>query len=208
MPVTMMTSKFVTRDGTWYPKEQPEGAFEVSYAGAVLDVRERNGYDDSDFYAVVWDGEKLLEVEYGTTRAWTYPNHASIDASDEVLVQVRAWLAPILIAQVIGGALARNADPAVMDRKVKVVRGRKVEHGTVGEVDLINRSQFNAEKRLRIRLLDGSHVWSAAANCEAADPEPVDEAAIAQRIQDRLADANGTELARIRVSMTYPGLVL
>ena len=38
----------------------------------------------SDFYAVVWTGERLTSVEYATTRGWTYANGATIDATDEV----------------------------------------------------------------------------------------------------------------------------
>lgn len=42
----------------------------VTYEGCVFETRERNFYDDSDFYAVVWDeaSQDVIEVEYATTR--------------------------------------------------------------------------------------------------------------------------------------------
>ena len=65
----------------------------VSYRGCVLETRERNYYDDSDFYAVVWDEEKgcVREVDYATTRAWTYRNFARVDATDDVRAKAKAW---------------------------------------------------------------------------------------------------------------------
>jgi hypothetical protein len=60
---------------------------EHSYDGAVLRLGEHNGYDDSDFYAIVWDEEQqaVRKIQYATTRGWTYHNGASIDASHEVI---------------------------------------------------------------------------------------------------------------------------
>lgn len=63
------------------------------HRGVVLATREMNGYDDSDFYALVWAGDHVEQVEYATTRFWTYPNNATVDAAPEVLEQYRAWCA-------------------------------------------------------------------------------------------------------------------
>ena len=40
------------------------------YKGCVISLWERNGYNDSDFYASVWDEEtkSIKEYEYDTTR--------------------------------------------------------------------------------------------------------------------------------------------
>jgi hypothetical protein len=42
-------------------------------------------YDDSDFFATVWDAAegRTREIQYATTRGWTYPNWATIDATPE-----------------------------------------------------------------------------------------------------------------------------
>lgn len=54
--------------------------------GCVVEDRERNFRDDSDFYAIYYDEESgtFKEYEYGTTRAWTYPNRAWVDATPEI----------------------------------------------------------------------------------------------------------------------------
>ncbi|SFO66239.1 hypothetical protein SAMN05216207_11642 [Pseudonocardia ammonioxydans] len=54
-----------------------------SYVGAVLATYEANGYDDSDFLAVVWDGDQVTTCEYASTRGWTYHNHATTDATSQ-----------------------------------------------------------------------------------------------------------------------------
>ena len=51
-----------------------------SYHYQVVGTRERNGYDDSDFYAIVPQDGRFIEILYGTTRAWTYGNNAIVDA--------------------------------------------------------------------------------------------------------------------------------
>ncbi len=60
--------------------------------GATVAMREANGYDDSDFFATYFDGEKFTEVMYATTRGWTYPAGASIDATAEVAAKYEAHL--------------------------------------------------------------------------------------------------------------------
>jgi hypothetical protein len=203
MPVTTMTEKYVIdRDRGCGAEVQPPDAFEVSYQGAVLAVRERNFYDDSDFYAVVWDGQTLKSVTYGTTRAWTYPNHAEVDATPEVLEAVRNWLRPQIVGAAIAAERTRHTDPAVLDRAVVVARGRAVPKGTTGEVDQISLSRYDNSDRIRIRLVDGSHVWTAAKNCEVIDPEPVDETKIAVEVDRRFTDSDAGELAHYFVSQS------
>lgn len=65
-----------------------------TYRGRVLSMFERNGYDDSDFYAVVWSDEqnKPINVEYATTRGWTYANGAQIDATDETRAKYENYI--------------------------------------------------------------------------------------------------------------------
>lgn len=84
------------QEGTY--SERCSGPFEalymqISYEGCVLETRERNLYDDSDFYALVWDEteQRVKSVEYATTRGWTYPNHADVDATPEVRAKAEAY---------------------------------------------------------------------------------------------------------------------
>jgi hypothetical protein len=67
---------------------------EVSHVGYVVNGREANYYDDSDFYLTVWDpvAKTAREICYATTRGWCGPCFAScIDASPEVMAEYRAW---------------------------------------------------------------------------------------------------------------------
>jgi len=63
------------------------------YHGLVIREYERNSYNDSDFYAVVWDEEKQepRHIQWGTTRAWTYACGCVVDATPEVLEKYNAW---------------------------------------------------------------------------------------------------------------------
>jgi hypothetical protein len=55
-----------------------------SWTGRVLLTGEHNWHDDSDFFAIVWDAEagRTREIEYASTRGWTYHNYAVVDADD------------------------------------------------------------------------------------------------------------------------------
>jgi hypothetical protein len=53
-----------------------------------------NGYDDSDFYMLVWDPVtvKAERILFATTRGWTYPSCGSKpDATSETLVAYSVW---------------------------------------------------------------------------------------------------------------------
>lgn len=105
------------------------------YAGCVVSLREMNGYDDSDFYATVYDAaeDKFKEVCYASTRGWTYPNNAVIDASAEVMEKYAAHLAYLAEGYKALKAEMDGKKVSVGD-KVKVVGGRKVPLGTIGYV--------------------------------------------------------------------------
>lgn len=66
--------------------------YEYTYVGCVLGLGEYNGYDDSDFYAMVWDEENqtVKKVWYDTTRAYTNTT-AHVDATDEVREKARRF---------------------------------------------------------------------------------------------------------------------
>lgn len=94
----------------WYPphqrpddlSEMPEGAFcylrsdpsfkiAIFYTilkGCVLEDRERNGYDDSDFYVRYWDeaSQSIKSMDYNSTR-YGGGGSATVDATPEVLAK-------------------------------------------------------------------------------------------------------------------------
>lgn len=118
---------FLTKDGGH--------TFEPTFEGATLYDRERNGYHDSDFYALVWDEEqgKVRDIEYGTTRFANTPRTALVDATDEVWEKAWAWAEEQWIERARREA-ERKAQDVEVGMRVRVVRGRKVPIGTEGVV--------------------------------------------------------------------------
>lgn len=99
---------------------------ETTYEGAVLRLRERNGYDDSDFLADVWDAEtgKVRTVQYATTRGWTYHNGASIDATHDVIEKAVAHTAAVRFAD---AQERHNSTPRKGYTARATVKGESVE---------------------------------------------------------------------------------
>ena len=61
----------------------------------VMDF-ERNYYDDSDFFMVVWDPveKRAFNYMFATTRGWSYPCYGSYaDAPPEIVAEYTAWKA-------------------------------------------------------------------------------------------------------------------
>lgn len=153
---------------------------ETSHKGLVLGLTERNWRDDSDFLAVVWDVKKSEphEIEYASTRGWTYPNGAAVDATPEV---VAAYEAHCEAARKREHEAREAADAALpkRGRRVRVVRGRKVPRGTEGEVIWYGagknfgpvpryRGGWSTAAPMRVGIKDaaGTVHWTAASNVE------------------------------------------
>lgn len=116
---------------------------ETTHVGLVLGIGEQNGYDDSDFYATVWNPVTGSpdRIQYGTTRAWTYPNHAEVDASPEVQAAYQAYL-DAAADKARQAQAALEAKTPRMGKKVRVVRGRKVPIGTEGVIFWMQEQTF------------------------------------------------------------------
>lgn len=158
-----------TTSGTWHG----DPVFEITWTGCVLRLGERNMYDDSDFYAIVWDAPKGAprQVEYASTRGWTYANGADVDATDEVKAAYEAWET----ARAEDRRMAREAYEAALPtvgKTVKVVKGRKIPVGTVAEVTWFGEDKYNSTSfltRYRVGLnltIDGKRVFTSADNVE------------------------------------------
>ena len=106
------------------------------YEGAVLDEGEMNYHDDSDFYAVVWDGERVKRVEYNTTR-FAGGGSCQIDATPETIAAASAWLRGRIYRMWRQADMA-DAQRAKVGRKVRIVKGRptKLADGTREKVPL------------------------------------------------------------------------
>ncbi len=162
-----------------------KGYYEIRYEGAVLREYERNGYDDSDFYADVWTGETIRSIEYASTRGWTYGNSARVDATPEVLAAAAAFAARLNFDSLKLADEKQATNPAVKGRRVKVVKGRPansktkalIDYGTEGEVFWVgaqvnyNRYIRIPEYRVGVRTDDGQTFFTPAKNVEVLNPE-------------------------------------
>lgn len=167
-------------DGTPYSVDTDNVHVEWA-VGRVLTTRERNGYDDSDFYAVIWDGETIRSYEYATTRFYSYHNSAGADATPETVAAADEW-ARARMFDTIRAEAAREASKPTVGKTVSVVRGRKVAKGTTGRVGWAGRNRAFSDQhagwayhphgtdRVRIDLEDGTRVFVDAANVEVVDP--------------------------------------
>ena len=157
-----------------------------TYEGAVLRLRERNFMDDSDFYAIVWNGARVTVDEYATTRFPTDDNHASVDATPEVKAAAGEWAVEHM-KPIIREAMAAEAAQVRVGSRVSVrepvSRGpNATDAGATGRVFWMGESfsQYGTWSRgWRAGVnLDGSGrtVWIDAYRLDVIDPDPVDEA--------------------------------
>ncbi len=148
--------------------KRADGTTDVTYVGRVLETRERNYWDDSDFYAIVWDDETghPKHVDYASTRYWTYDNYATVDADEATLAAYAAWRA----ARAAEGRAAAAAAEAATVRKgklVRVVKGRKIPIGTEAVVGWIGDNRYGPGLRVGLRI-GGDMVFTDASNVAVA----------------------------------------
>lgn len=170
----------------------PDVSYDVTYEGAVLQTFERNGYDDSDFIAIVWDEAegRTRNVEYATTRGWTYANSAVVDATPDVLAKAQAYLRECAVNALVAheAALARLATPGKLVRilptptgRDRRSRGQVLPAGSTGyvaarEVDVYNTPRYAAKyghlEAFKVALqYEGRMVWLPEDAVEVVDPE-------------------------------------
>lgn len=157
----------------------------VSYEGCVLGWKERNGRDDSDWFALVWDAEKKCArwVEYATTRC-AAPWYDPTDATPEVRAEYDAWAEERRAEQAAKDQAMRDADP-VKDKTVTVVKGK--HKGKTGVVFWRGKNGFrtyyrngynkpDAPHNQRIGFLteDGEKVFTELLNVRVVGHEDVD----------------------------------
>ena len=105
-------------------------------------------YCDSDWYAICWDREKqkLVEVEYDTTRAGG-GGRAEIDATPEVLREVYRRYKRLGREHFDLRTNPSNAKKVQKGDTVRVIRGRKVPKGTEGVVFWVG-TRYNQYSRM------------------------------------------------------------
>lgn len=182
----------------------------VTYEGRVLFDGERNGYDDSDFYAIVWDEEagEMRNITYASTRGWSYPNNAVVDFTEEK--EPEAWAAMIAVlkpkfeAEARADLLEANKVPKVGD-EVRVVHGPGID--TVGTVFWVGTNRAGrGETRCGVsasgKKVNGKFpdaVWTLLTNTEKTINVLSDED------EERLANIDGNKCVNAAVYGTRSG---
>ncbi len=152
-----------------------------THVGLCLSSYEHNGYDDSDFYMRVWNMEKGApeSVLYATTRAWTYPCFASApDATPEVRTLYAMWCDKMR-AEEERERKAREAAEPRKGKLIRVVRGRKIPHGTTGvcfwrgegKAFTWSQARWGAPERVGFKDVNGTTFWTNLSNVEVVMPE-------------------------------------
>jgi hypothetical protein len=155
--------------------------FVQTWTGCVVATGEHNHYDDSDFYAIVWDEQAGAprEVEYGTTRGWTYWNSAAVDATDEIKAKYQAWLAKQRAAARKAAARKAAMTPD-KGKTVEVTGGRKLPKGAqvvvfwYGE-DARRSNRWVTYYRVGVKTADGAKEFLAAEHVQVLNPTYLDD---------------------------------
>lgn len=159
-------------------KNEETGKYESyvkeSYVGATLGEYERNGRDDSDFYAIVWDEEKqkVRSFEYNSTR-YAGGGNCVVDATPEVLAKAKAYYKP-LVAENIRKASEIEAKKIHKGDRVRVVKGRKVKIGTEGTLFWVGDTRSftrggTVSTRVGIKTDDGETFFLESTNLEVVE---------------------------------------
>jgi hypothetical protein len=139
----------------------------------VLATFEYNGYDDSDFYAIVWDGDRVAIVETHSTRHAGYHNPGP-KATAEQDQAARTWIIGPLLERMHRAAEA-DARAVATNAKVRSTTTRGKNKGVTGTAERITEVTFHHRRRRRVlvRLDTGAQRWMDADRLERTDPEPV-----------------------------------
>lgn len=167
--------------------------FIIEWEGCVLDLRERNMYHDSDFYAEIWDASRNdgqggpRTVEYGTTRFPTYANDAVVDATEAARAAYKAWEAAYRAQRQAERDAAEAATPRA-GKVVVVTGGRKLAKGTKATVFWYGVDKYNSNKwitayRVGVKTEEGQKVFLSAEHVE------VDQASTTQTWLNQIAAA-------------------
>lgn len=189
--------------GAELEKLHAEKSHETSYEGCVLRIGEHNWYDDSDFYAMVWDREtqSVKKVTYATTRGWTYHNGAKVDATAEVRELAESWEANRLFGLFYDEMKAEKLEALkelTEGVEVRSLTTRGKNKGVVGTVVRVMKSSYGPGDVAGV-LVDGEEKprWIDTERVERTD-FPADEDALKKALE-----LSGDDFDRITRKATH-----
>jgi hypothetical protein len=152
----------------------------------VLATFEHSGYDDSDFYAIVWTGERVsVELSWTTRHAGSY--FTGPQATAEQDQAARAWIAAPLAAAMQADA-EREARQPVRNARVRSTTTRGKNAGATGTVRHMTPDRYRSTRerthyRALVELDDGTQRWMDADRLERTYAQPIDLPALAEQAQ-------------------------
>ena len=170
----------------YWSKEGRDIYLVTEHVGMVVEVvpgKVTYSHGDADDVATVYDPatDTFREVMYASTRGWSYPNHAAVDATPEVKARWEAKLASDREAARAAHE-AREAATPYKGKRVRFVKAKRankakgeatVPAGTEGEVfwygeDNFARSYsyFGRPMRVGVATDDGRKVFVGAGSVE------------------------------------------
>lgn len=148
---------------------------ETVAVGMVLATVEHNGYDDSDWHALVWNAQtqRVDRVWYASTTSWTYHNNATVDASEDVMRQAVAWLAHLYVLRGTERLTTARSDTRP-GRRVRSLTTRGKNKGLTGVLRKLARDAYNRDGlRAGVEVAPGEPlVWMDAHRLEVTDVSP------------------------------------
>ena len=139
--------------------------YDVKFKGCVVRLSERNYYDDSDFFAIVWNPktENMFTYNYTSTR-YGGGSYATVDITMENSKRAEEVHYQRLFESFILDKQQEHENPRfVFGGKAEVTqkhspRGREAVHtGTIVEVEKQSEGKFGTV--FLVRLIDGSKVF-------------------------------------------------
>lgn len=135
---------------------------ETKYEGQVVGTGSWYvGDGDSDYWALVFDGEKAEHVVYN--RYFNTDNMAEADIDPAMLTKLAELTRPKLADKFFADAMARMA-PVVVGSTVEVIRGRKIPVGTVGKVGWMGADRYSRWGTRIGLVVDGTMTFTDAGN--------------------------------------------
>lgn len=145
------------------------GIVETTHEGLVIYEGEHNHYDDSDFYAIVWNPEKQVEEEitYASTRYPSWGNRAVVDFDKEKYGEEHdKYLRICSFVAYMENTYSLIGTSADKGKRVKVVKGRKVPIGTIGTIFSVKKNEYARQRsafmpennRIMIKTDDGKYL--------------------------------------------------
>jgi hypothetical protein len=129
-----------------------------SWTGCVIYTGEHNWHDDSDFYALVWDeqSQSVREIEYASTRGWTYHNGAKVDADADTMAKAQEYLARQRAAADVKLARIKSSEPAI-GKEVRSLTTRGKNAGVVGIIRSIEASKYRHGAKVAVVEVAGEN---------------------------------------------------